>query len=69
MEANDKTNSKLIDYINEGYEILINNVDAETKEQIQAIMELSVSFGEGTEFEFKRNALIGVLEKVKELGK
>ncbi|EAC4638185.1 hypothetical protein ARH93_05415 [Listeria monocytogenes] len=66
MLTNEKVNSELRDYINTGYEILMNNMDYEAQANISSIMKLSVANDEGSSFEFKRNMLIGILEKVKD---
>lgn len=66
MLTNEKVNSELRDYINTGYEILMNNMDYEVQANISSIMKLSVANDEGSSFEFKRNMLIGILKKVKD---
>ncbi|EDN7323703.1 hypothetical protein FHK07_12010 [Listeria monocytogenes] len=66
MSTNEKVNSELRDYIDKGYEILMNNIDEKAKETMNLILKLSVDSNEGSTFEFKRNVLIEVLEKVKE---
>lgn len=65
MPTNEKVNSELIDYINKGYEILINNMDEKAQSTMNSILEL-VASNEGSVFEFKRDALIDILKKVKE---
>lgn len=65
MPTNEKVNSELIDYINKGYEILINNIDEKAQPTMNSILEL-VASNEGSVFEFKRDTLIDILKKVKE---
>lgn len=65
MDVKEKVNSELIDYINKGYEILINNMDEKAQSTMNSILEL-VASSEGSVFEIKRNTLIEILGKVKE---
>lgn len=68
MPTNEKINSELRDYINKGYEILMNNIDEKAQSVIDSIMKLSIANSERPSFQFKQNVLIGVLEEVKDDG-
>ncbi|HBI6161600.1 TPA: hypothetical protein K8E71_002196 [Listeria monocytogenes] len=65
MENNEKVIADLKECVEKGYEILMKNIDVESKEVVQAAMKLSAVASEITEFEFKRNILIGALENIK----